>query len=911
MADAAYTRSLAIAASTDPYQPPQARHSHQANPWGTWEELLLASAVQRYGNNNWALISTELQSRTRARFAFTPEACQAKYEAIKLRFGFDETREEGAGTLWFEELRKLRVAHLKQELEQYDNSIGSLEKKIRRLQSEKAISSRDKSLTLGYGTNEPERAPFGACEHGSNAVLVESGFSQTHPDLAKPASGNASVHESVQFNKDFVMVQPNVGPCLLHADSGLTLAKRHSVTANMVQLNAGETPRLDSLSQLNDGEDSASDLQATEESKCQTQGDHCVGVLEGVVHSVQIEGIRDTKDGKAVEVFMKTKKNANGEGCNAAKTDLRTGISRHVCWHGSTKQAEENECLLSEAVGVPATKQSPSLEWADSIDNEHQHVRTVKNECQDPSTSKNGTATQNVSKDSSTSKVKIEMLTAEDAMSEPAMYKLKGGMQTLAAREFGVAISQPAKLDSKRHIAGCTENSPPREVWGESFDTQAELSKRKETFLAGGKIQKLSLSVTEGFDEMRDDVSVPFTPADSSVKSETITTSNETSDSAHASGSSGGNDDNTDTWHNAERLSGDSRVEKSEPGSLVDGNDDSSPMSKRNKREPKIAGKLIPLLDSLRTICAHKCASLFKHSRETQSNRRYYRMIRSPMSLGIIRVKLEEGQYSGSLDFFRDLLLMVSNALVYYAKNSSESAAASGLRECILREMEVIFETEVLVKQEGPTFRKRDTGKARQLPGKPGKVIGAQMLALSTGDLLVKDLALKQCDGSMNVGCAGHQSSNSIRPDEGATTARAITDKKDGSSSDNKRSLERDSNKSRGACGSVASKKASEPGAGGSIKASTIAPEDTIVKERLAESLGNEEWSPPKAKTPKATAGTSSRSVESCSDKIITAHHRTPEPLKRGVGRPPKHSHNQDSQRAKEAYNSPRKKIRR
>lgn len=271
-------------------------------------------------------------------------------------------------------------------------------------------------------------------------------------------------------------------------------------------------------------------------------------------------------------------------------------------------------------------------------------------------------------------------------------------------------------------------------------------------------------------------------------------------------------------------------------------------------------------------------------------------MIRAPMDLGMIRIKLEEGQYSGSLDFFRDLLLMVTNALVYYPKDSSESATAFGLRECILKEMDFIFETEILVKQEGPTFRKRDTGKAMQLsPGKPRKVIGAQMSVSSTVDMPMKDLALKQCEGSANV---GHQG----RPGERATTGRVAIDKKDGSS------MDCNPYKLKGACASETSKKRCESGKSVSAVEVTMAAEEHISKERLAKSLGNAEQSSVKARASKATAGAANKNMEDSSDKIMSS---TTEPLKRGVGRPPKHSQNQDSQRSKEAYNSPRKRVKR
>lgn len=41
--------------------------------WGTWEELILGSAVLRHGKKDWNLIASELRVRTVYPFSFTPE----------------------------------------------------------------------------------------------------------------------------------------------------------------------------------------------------------------------------------------------------------------------------------------------------------------------------------------------------------------------------------------------------------------------------------------------------------------------------------------------------------------------------------------------------------------------------------------------------------------------------------------------------------------------------------------------------------------------------------------------------------------------------------------------------------------------------------------------------------------------
>ncbi|PSS10273.1 Ankyrin repeat, bromo and BTB domain-containing protein [Actinidia chinensis var. chinensis] len=97
--------------------------------WGTWEELILGGAVLRHGTRAWDAVASELRARTLYPYSFTPETCKAKYEDLQQRYS--------GCTAWFEELRKRRVAELRQELEKSEDSIGSLELKLESLKAEK------------------------------------------------------------------------------------------------------------------------------------------------------------------------------------------------------------------------------------------------------------------------------------------------------------------------------------------------------------------------------------------------------------------------------------------------------------------------------------------------------------------------------------------------------------------------------------------------------------------------------------------------------------------------------------------------------------------------------------------------------------------------------------------------------
>ncbi|XWS59240.1 hypothetical protein CRYUN_Cryun08bG0104400 [Craigia yunnanensis] len=123
--------------------------------WGTWEELLLACAVHRYGSDSWGSVAMELQKRTSTlqHLFFTPLSCQQKFQDLRRRFAENDVGGDDAKTTnnnisttavpWLDELRKLRVAELRREVQQYDLSIVSLQLKVQRLKEEREQSLRE------------------------------------------------------------------------------------------------------------------------------------------------------------------------------------------------------------------------------------------------------------------------------------------------------------------------------------------------------------------------------------------------------------------------------------------------------------------------------------------------------------------------------------------------------------------------------------------------------------------------------------------------------------------------------------------------------------------------------------------------------------------------------------------------
>ncbi|KAE8688896.1 Detected protein of unknown function [Hibiscus syriacus] len=190
--------------------------------WGTWEELLLACAVHRYGSDSWGSVAMELQKRTSTLqpLSFTPLSCQHKFEDLKRRFavnGGDDKNTDNiftAAVPWLDELRKLRVAELRRQVQQYDLSIISLQLKVQKLKEErehrliengketgKSDLKREKESEKMGEDNEPDnkirRQIHGRKETDrENHSLNESNF--TVPKEKSPGTGP----EEVKFRPD-------------------------------------------------------------------------------------------------------------------------------------------------------------------------------------------------------------------------------------------------------------------------------------------------------------------------------------------------------------------------------------------------------------------------------------------------------------------------------------------------------------------------------------------------------------------------------------------------------------------------------------------------------------------------------------------------------------------------------------
>ncbi|KAL6534601.1 hypothetical protein OROGR_013276 [Orobanche gracilis] len=139
---------------------PEDKEDDVSPSWGTWEELILAFAVNRHGTESWDSIASELQKRTSdPNLSLTAQNCRSKYLDLRRRFvvapppsddfdgggGGKSGVEESAAPL-LEELRKLRVAELRQEVQRYDLNIESLEVTVKRMEDERERSLRRENI---------------------------------------------------------------------------------------------------------------------------------------------------------------------------------------------------------------------------------------------------------------------------------------------------------------------------------------------------------------------------------------------------------------------------------------------------------------------------------------------------------------------------------------------------------------------------------------------------------------------------------------------------------------------------------------------------------------------------------------------------------------------------------------------
>jgi len=109
-----------------------------------------------------------------------------------------------------------------------------------------------------------------------------------------------------------------------------------------------------------------------------------------------------------------------------------------------------------------------------------------------------------------------------------------------------------------------------------------------------------------------------------------------------------------------------------------------------------------------KNIANHKYAGPFKLPVNSNEAPDYDIIIKRRMDLSTIKKRLEDGIITTTTEFYRDLLLMFQNALIYNTKDSDVYIMASKLKEFATKEMESVFHTEESLKEPHPKTRRRE-----------------------------------------------------------------------------------------------------------------------------------------------------------------------------------------------------------
>uniref|UniRef100_M4DK65 Bromo domain-containing protein n=2 Tax=Brassica campestris TaxID=3711 RepID=M4DK65_BRACM len=103
-----------------------------------------------------------------------------------------------------------------------------------------------------------------------------------------------------------------------------------------------------------------------------------------------------------------------------------------------------------------------------------------------------------------------------------------------------------------------------------------------------------------------------------------------------------------------------------------------------------------PSISFVEMLLSHPCGYLFSRRLETQETPEYGKIIRQHVDFEMIRKLDEEGLYKSSMTkLFRDLLLLINNAKVFYHKGSSEFNSAEQLHQLVKKQMATTLQREL------------------------------------------------------------------------------------------------------------------------------------------------------------------------------------------------------------------------
>ncbi|XP_060203166.1 uncharacterized protein LOC132631583 isoform X1 [Lycium barbarum] len=91
------------------------------------------------------------------------------------------------------------------------------------------------------------------------------------------------------------------------------------------------------------------------------------------------------------------------------------------------------------------------------------------------------------------------------------------------------------------------------------------------------------------------------------------------------------------------------------------------------------------LMAIFNSIIQNEEAMVFRHRRDSQKRARYKEMIKQHMDVETVRSRLVRCSIKSPGELFRDLLLLATNAIVFYSKRTREYKAAMALRDIVIK----------------------------------------------------------------------------------------------------------------------------------------------------------------------------------------------------------------------------------
>lgn len=168
----------------------------QTPSWGTWEELLLACAVHRFGTQSWDAVATELRKRSSNLHLLTPHACKRKFHDLRRRFSQNDSAsgkdDDTPPTPWLDQLRQRRLDELRRELQRYDHSIVSLQLKVERLTEVREQSLRETEKPVEKSDLE---------KTGEEEIEHKDAEPEDNSPEKKGVSGEVSEHDDRSCNE--------------------------------------------------------------------------------------------------------------------------------------------------------------------------------------------------------------------------------------------------------------------------------------------------------------------------------------------------------------------------------------------------------------------------------------------------------------------------------------------------------------------------------------------------------------------------------------------------------------------------------------------------------------------------------------------------------------------------------------